>query len=170
MSQLIVLGFADDTDASAFVADVKAMERADIIGLSDLVRVVRSADGKVRVKQTGSLAGVGALSGAFWGVLIGLIFLMPWVGLVAGAAAGAVAGHFADYGISDEFVREVGETIEPGQAAVFMLVSQEVPDKVTEAMQGWSGRVTVIRTNLSPVAEKQLQEMFGPDEVHAQSA
>ena len=52
-----------------------------MITLSDAATVVRKPDGKVKVKQANSLVGVGALGGAFWGMLFGLIFFVPFFGL-----------------------------------------------------------------------------------------
>jgi uncharacterized membrane protein len=161
MSQLIVLGFQNEADADTFIGSLQQMEKEQILGLSDLVKVVRSADGKVKIKQGNNLTGVGALSGAFWGMLIGLIFFMPLLGLAVGAASGALAGHFSDYGIDDSFIKEVGEKIEPGHAAIFMLVDQATPDKVEDELSKWSGKVTVIKTNLTADAETKLKETFG---------
>jgi uncharacterized membrane protein len=163
MSQLIVLGFQDETSADQFIGKLQQMEKEQILGLSDLVKVVRTREGKTKIKQGNNLTGVGALSGAFWGMLIGFIFLMPWLGLAVGAASGALAGHFADYGISDEFIKEVGEKIQPGQAAVFMLVEESTPDKVEAELEQWSGKVTVIKTNLTADAEEKLKEAFSAD-------
>ena len=167
MSQLIVLGFQDEASADRFIGSLHQMEKEQIIGLSDLVKVVRKADGKTKIKQGNNLTGVGALSGAFWGMLIGFIFIMPFVGLAVGAAAGALAGHFADYGISDDFIKEVGDKIQPGQAAVFMLVEQSTPNKVQAELEQWAGKVTVIKTNLTADAEEKLKESFGDEPAKA---
>ena len=161
MSQLIALGFQNEADADAFMDEVVSLEKQQLLGLGDMVKVVRKDDGKVKIKQQNSLTGWGALSGAFWGLLIGFIFLNPFLGMAVGTAAGAVAGHFTDVGIDDDFIKSVGETIKPGQAGVFLLVEQETPDKVEEAMSKWAGKVTVLKTNLSADAEAQLKETFG---------
>ena len=162
MSQLIALGFQNEADADAFMGEVVGLEKAQLLGLGDMVKVVRKEDGKMKIKQTADMTGMGALSGAFWGMLIGFIFFMPFVGLAVGAAAGAVAGHFTDVGIDDDFIKSVGETIKPGQAGVFLLVQQETPDKVEDAMSKWAGKgVTVLKTNLSTDAEAKLKETFG---------
>ncbi len=170
MSQLIVLGFQNEADADQFIGTLKQMSKEQILGLSDLVKVVRTPDGKTKIKQHTSLTGMGALSGAFWGFLIGLIFFMPVIGLAAGAAAGALAGHFADYGIDDSFIKEVGEKVQPGQSALFMLVEESTPDKVAEELAKWAGKVTVIKTNLSADAETRLKETFGEESAPAEPA
>jgi uncharacterized membrane protein len=56
------------------------MQRQNLITLHDAAVVVRSQDGKVKVRQAVNLVGAGALGGAFWGMLIGLLFLAPWLG------------------------------------------------------------------------------------------
>ncbi len=169
MSQLIVLGFESEADADQFIGALHQMGKEQILGLSDLVKVVRSPDGKTKIKQQTGLTGLGAASGAFWGLLIGLIFFMPVLGMAVGAGAGALAGHFSDYGIDDSFIKEVGEKVKPGQAALFLMVEQSTPDKVAEELQNWAGKVTVIQTNLSADAEAKLKETFGEDAAPAAS-
>src|SRR5262245_52723013 len=51
-----------------------------------------------------NMTGVRALDGAFWGMLLGWLFFMPFLGMAVGAAAGAISGHFANYGIGNDFI------------------------------------------------------------------
>src|SRR5690606_21419999 len=111
------------------------------------------------IKQATDLTGMGALSGAFWGLLIGLIFFAPIFGLAIGAIAGALAGRFSDYGIDDKFIKEVAESVGPGDSAVFLLVKKMTPDKVVGAIKDYGGRV--IRTALSETEEANLRGAFG---------
>jgi len=106
--------------------------------------------------------GEGALGGAFWGMLIGLLFWMPWMGLAIGAAAGALAGKFSDIGVDDQFIKEVGQTIEPGQAALFLLVDKATPDKLIPELEQFDA--TVLQTSLSDEDEAKLRELFGAHE------
>ena len=94
MRDLIVIAFDDETGAKKLRDALIAMKKEDLIGLDDAAIVIRKQDGNVKVKQVGNLAGIGALGGAFWGLLIGFLFVMPWLGLAIGALAGAVGGHF----------------------------------------------------------------------------
>lgn len=162
MSDLIVLAFDKADGAKNFLGTLGQMQKQHIIDLEDAATVVRRDDGKVKVKQSQSLVGAGALGGAFWGLLIGLIFWMPWLGLVAGAVGGALGGKFTDIGVDDKFIKEVGNTIEPGHSAVFMLVRNATWDKVEEQ---WSKvDATVLRTSLSEEDEAKLRETFHHEE------
>jgi uncharacterized membrane protein len=59
---------------------------------------------------------VGAVSGAFWGSLIGLIFLMPLVGGAIGAASGALGGALTDVGLNDKWMKDTAAAIQPRTA------------------------------------------------------
>ncbi len=124
--------------------------------------VVRNADGNAKVKQVTSLVGAGALGGAFWGMLIGILFWMPWLGLAIGAISGAVGGKFTDIGVDDSFIKEVGETIEPGHSAIFLLVRDVTPDRVMDAIKQF--HPTVLRTSLSKEQEEKLRATFGAED------
>ena len=163
MSDLIVLAFDTETGAQEMRDTLVELQKQKIITLEDAAVVVRKQDGKVKVKQAVSLVGAGALGGAFWGLLIGLIFWMPWLGLAIGAASGALAGGLTDVGVDDKFIKQVGETIEPGHSALFLLVSQSTPDKLEEELKNI--HATVIQTSLSKEDEARLREYFGAEDV-----
>jgi uncharacterized membrane protein len=101
----------------------------------------------------------GGAFGAFWGTLIGLLFLNPLAGLFTGAAfgagAGALSGMLSDYGINDDFIRSLGETLEPGTSALFVLVRRATLDKVLPEVRPFGGKV--IRTSLSTEQEARLR-------------
>jgi uncharacterized membrane protein len=144
---------------------VKGLQKQELIKLEDAAVVVRRQDGKAKVKQASSLVGAGALGGAFWGMLIGLLFFMPWLGLAVGALSGAVAGHFTDVGIDDKFIKEVGNTIEPGQSALFLLIVQWTEDKVLSELDRFDAKV--LKTSLSAEDEEKLKDAFAAHEIEA---
>lgn len=162
MSELIVLAFKDAEGAQNALHDVAQLVKQELIVVQDAATVVREANGKPKIKQAHSLVGAGALGGAFWGMLIGLLFWMPFLGLAIGAVAGAIAGKFTDLGISDSFIKEVSETIQPGQSALFMLVDRWTEDRVVPELAKLEP--TVIKTNLSAEDEAKLKEAFGKHE------
>jgi uncharacterized membrane protein len=162
MSELIVFAFKDETGAAEMSAAIQDLQKQQLITLSDAATVIRKEDGKVKVKQANSLVGAGTLGGAFWGMLIGLLFLAPWLGLAVGAVTGALAGKFTDYGIDDKFIKDVGETVEPGHSALFLLIADWTEDKVLDELKKYDP--TVLRTSLSKEDEAKLRAAFGVHE------
>jgi uncharacterized membrane protein len=163
MSELIVLAF--DNEASAFQMRDKLLQlqKQELITLADAAIVIRDKKGKPKVKQLQSLVGAGAVGGAFWGMLIGLLFFAPWLGMVAGALGGAIGGKFTDVGVDDKFIKEVGETIEPGHAALFLLVVKATADKVLPELTSFNAKV--IKTSLTNEQEAKLREAFGASDI-----
>ena len=66
------------------------MQKQYLLEMEDAVVVTRDLNGKTQLHQPVSLTGTGALSGGFWGMLIGLLFLNPFLGFAIGAGAGAL--------------------------------------------------------------------------------
>jgi len=162
MANLIVFAFDNETEAERMRDKLVDMQKQQIITLQDAAVVIRREDGKVKVKQAQSLVGAGALGGSFWGLLIGLLFWAPWLGLAIGAATGAIAGKMSDVGVDDEFIKEVGENIEPGHSALFLLVSESTPDKVLEGLGDFNPKV--YQTSLSEEDEVNLRAAFGEED------
>ncbi len=154
MSNLIAIGYDDLATAQQVVANISKAQKAHELELDDLVIVERRGDGKVKLHQP-SMAGAGAAGGALWGGLIGLIFLMPLFGMAIGAASGAAAGALTDAGVDDKFMKELGEQLTPGSAAVIALVRRVTMDKVLEGIK-IPGHV--IQTSLDNEAEERLSE------------
>jgi uncharacterized membrane protein len=163
MAELIVVGFESPTEADRALMELARLQREYLVDLEDAVVAIRTLEGKLQLKQSVDLVSAGAASGslhgALWGSLVGLLFLNPLVGMAAGAAfgagAGALSGSLADYGINDDFMRQVGETIQPGSSALFVLVRKVQPEKVLAEVSHFRGRV--IRSSLSPEQEARLQ-------------
>jgi uncharacterized membrane protein len=165
MSELIVLAFKTKTGAQEMADDIKNLQKMQLITLEDAAIVVRNDDGKAKVKQAYNLVGAGALGGAFWGMLIGLIFFMPWLGLAVGAVTGAISGKATDIGIDDGFIKEVGNTIEPGNSALFLLVVEATTDKVMDELKKFDAEV--LKTSLSKEQEARLKEAFAAEDIEA---
>jgi len=165
VKSMIVLAFDSATGASDARDDLYRMQKEELIKLEDAAVVVRREDGHVDVKQAHSLVGAGALGGAFWGMLIGLIFLAPWLGAAVGAVSGAIGGKYSDVGIDDSFIKEVGETVDPGHSALFLLVAEVEGERVVEELSQFDP--TVLQTNLSSDDEEKLREAFAADELSA---
>jgi uncharacterized membrane protein len=116
---------------------------------------------KPSIRSLGSLTGPGQLWGGFWGVLLGLIFLVPIAGPAFGAAAGAIAGSLSDFGIEDDFIKRVRETVTPSTSGLFVLSSDTVADRLKLEMEG--PEIALIRCDLNPEHERHLRDALGEE-------
>jgi uncharacterized membrane protein len=162
LEELVALAFETEDGAERMRDRLVGLQREHLITLQDAAVVKRGMDGKVKVKQATSLVGAGAMGGGFWGMLIGLLFFAPWLGLALGAVTGALAGKFSDIGVDDKFIKEVGNTIQPGNSALFLLIAEVTPDRIYDELKDFRG-ATVIRTSLSKEQEAKLKEAFGAE-------
>jgi uncharacterized membrane protein len=155
MSELIVIGYDDKFKAEEVRLALLRMQRDYLVDLEDAVVAVKDENGKVKLNQIHHLVGSGAVSGGFWGLLIGVLFLNPLLGAAVGATAGAAVGALSDVGIDDQFMKDLGATLTPGSSALFVLIRKVTPDKVIGEVKQYGG--TVLRTSLTKEDEGTLQ-------------
>jgi uncharacterized membrane protein len=164
MSDLVVVSFKGEDTADQVLAKLQQMQKEHLIDLEDACVVVRAKNGKIHLKQAVDLIKIGALSGAAWGslfgALVGLLLLNPLVGLATGVAvgagAGALSGALTDYGIDDDFMRSMGQSIEEGSSALFILVRRVNFDKVLPELKPFGGKV--LKTSLTNDQEERLRK------------
>jgi uncharacterized membrane protein len=155
MSTLVVVGYDDLFKAEEVRLKLRKMQKDYLIDLADAVVAVKDQSGKVKLHQPVNLTAAGAVSGGFWGTLIGLLFLNPLLGMAVGATAGAVSGALTDLGIDDKFMKELAASLHPGSSVLFVLVRKATPDKVLEELAGTGGKV--LKSSLSHDDEAKLQ-------------
>jgi uncharacterized membrane protein len=131
------------------------LQRDYLIELEDAVVAVKDENGKVRLQQPINMTAAGAVSGGFWGSLIGLLFLNPLLGAAMGAGAGAISGALTDLGINDKFMKELADGLQPNTSILFLLVRKSTPDKVVPEIKQYGGKI--LQTSLSHEDEAKLQ-------------
>jgi uncharacterized membrane protein len=169
MSDLVVIGFENPQKAEEVLWRFRALRSQNLLDLDDAVVVVRDEKGEINLKQSINLthydASAGLLSGGLLGAMVGLVFLNPAAGFLIGgmigAGAGALSGSLSDYGIPDDFIRSLAETIPVNSSALFILARKVQPEKILAELPDVKGKV--LRTTLSPDQEKRLREaLAGP--------
>ena len=158
MSNLVVVGFDDESTAFTMRAELIKMQKDYLIEMEDVVVVTKDEKDKVKLHQAVNLTASGAVGGSFWGMLIGFLFLNPLAGAAIGAGAGALGGKLSDIGINDKFMKELGETFTPGTSALFVLVRKSTPDKVLDRLKGFKGKV--LQTSLTKDREDDLRKVL----------
>lgn len=173
---LIVVGFAGTRRATEVLAELQKLHDNWTLDLDDAVAAYRTDDGKLRVDQsvlpTKREAGEW---GALIGGMLGALLAAPFTGgLSVAAGSAAIAGTAATaglagaagsaddatkwkrtYGITDDFVSQVGSLIQPGSSAVFALIRATSPELVAEKFRGYGGKI--LRTSLSQRHAEEVQ-------------
>jgi len=160
MATVTVLKFSTAEGANNALTQVRDLQQKHLIKLHDAA-IVTWPQGKKSptTRQLVDLVGMGATSGMFWGMLLGLIFAVPLFGMAVGAAFGALGGSFRDYGIDDNFIKQVRSQVTEGTSALFLMTSDAVLDRAVDAMKNL--KFEIIATNLSKEQEQKLREAFG---------
>ena len=153
MGDLIFIAFPSEQKAEEVRDKVLELQKEYLIELGD---AVKDEKGRVKLNQMINLTARGALSGAFWGLLVGTLFLVPVAGVALGAASGALGGALTDIGIDDNFMKEAAQALTPGSAGLFLLINKMTTDKVLAGLEGVGG--TVMRTSLDHTNEQALRD------------
>ena len=163
MSNLVVLDFDGIHTADEVLNKLRSLQKEYLIDLEDACVVERDQGGKVHIKQAVNLVALGAttggMRGALFGTLIGILFMNPLAGMalgaIAGAGTGALSGSLADFGIRDDFIKKLSETIPTGSSALFVLFRSITEDKVLPEIEPYKPRV--LKTSLSNEQEARLR-------------
>ena len=162
MADLIAVVFPTEAKAEEVRDKLLGMQKDYLIDLGDAVIATKSDQGKVKLNQLMSTTAAGAAGGSFWGLLIGILFMNPLLGVAVGAGSGALAGALTDVGINDRFMKDLGaEDLQPGEAVLFVLVRKVTGDKVLAELKGVGGRV--LQTSLDHTREEALRKALAGD-------
>jgi uncharacterized membrane protein len=156
MSDLVAIEFPSEQKAEEVRQKLLDLQPEYLIELDDAVIAVKQASGRVKLNQLFHPAAAGAVYGSLWGVIIGLLFMVPLGGAIVGAAFGALGGAFTDVGIDDRFMKGVAKTIGSGKAVLFLLIRKMTTDKVLADLEGEGG--TVLRTSFDETKENALRK------------
>lgn len=170
MSELIVIGYPDETTAESVWHELVKLDHDYSVDLEDAAIIRRDIAGKLHITTPSHHAVAwGTLSGFFWGTLVGLLFLIPAAPLigVAGGLMGAALGAAGNLGIKDDFKERVNDLVKPGTSAVLVIARKMTMDKFMEALKPYGG--TVLQTSLTKDAEKQLMEALHGNDASTQT-
>lgn len=156
MSDLVAIVYPSEAKAEEVRQRLFKLQKEYLIKFSDAVIAVKTEAGPVKLNQLVNTTAAGAARGSFWGLLVGILFLNPLIGVALGTASGALGGALTDYGINDAFMKELSENLQPGKAALFVLIEEMTADKVLSEIRDAGG--TVLKTSLDDSKEKVLRE------------
>ena len=83
-------------------------------------------------------------------------FEIAFLGVALGAGAGALVGALTDFGIRDQFMKDLASKVKPGDAVLFLLIKSMTADKVLHEIKDAGG--TVLKTSLDEKKEQHLRD------------
>ena len=112
---------------------VKDLHSAGAVGSYDAAVVTKDDQGKVHVNKDEMATRHGAWGGAAAGAAVGLFFPPAIIGTaIVGAAVGGISGHLWR-GMSRADVKELGEVLDAGQAALVVVGESNVEQALDKA-------------------------------------
>ena len=125
--------YPDEAAARDDYGVVKDLHAAGAVGTYDAAVVTKDGSGKVHVNKDEMATRHGAWGGAAAGAVVGILFPPSLIaGAAVGAAAGGVGGHLWR-GMSRADVKEFGDVIDDGQAALVIVGESKVEQAVEKA-------------------------------------
>jgi uncharacterized membrane protein len=151
MDALSIWRYGSADRAETALRDLERLQHRRRVAIDDSAVVSWAAGAhRPRAYQAGTVEGTG-LSGAFWGLVFSLAFLLPSSG--TGEVVAAV-------GLSDGFLRDLRTRIVPGTSALFVL-TREGHDGLRAALAGPDAELIV--RPLAPEHAAALRRAFVVD-------
>ena len=155
MSNLVAIAYDDVDQAQQVTQKLGELMKEHSIELEDAVIVEHRANGKIKLHQP-SMAGLGRCQRRALGWPDRTDLLHAAARRGDRRRSGGAAGALSDHGIDDDFMKELGDKLPEGGAAVFVLVREATADKVVPEISKFGGHV--IQSSLSNEQETALQE------------
>jgi uncharacterized membrane protein len=131
--RLVVVSCSSLAATDEALAELRKLEIED----RDAVVVSRTERGRIELRQTHQVAaGEGVVAGGTVGFIAGMLLGGPIGGALLGMLGGGAWGA-RDTGVPDARVRELGESLQPGQALLCVLVGPAEVDAVREALSSY---------------------------------
>ena len=125
--------YENELDARGDYEIVKGLHAIGAVGTYDAAVITKDDEGKVHVNKDETTTRHGAWGGAAAGALVGILFPPSIIAsALVGAAVGGVGGHLWK-GMSRADVKEFGELIDAGQAALVIVGETTVEEYVERA-------------------------------------
>jgi uncharacterized membrane protein len=168
MADLVVIGYPDEATAEKAYEVVGQLEHDLVMQVAGAAVVAKDAEGKAKMETKTGVIGAGALLGGYFGLLFGILFLIPVGGLLFGGILGALMGTLTNWGINDEFRQRAQDVVKPGTAALVLFVEKWTEDKALAALAPLGGEV--LKTSLSEEATKEINAVLEADQAAGSSA
>ena len=180
MRELIVVGFHGKHRASVVLGQLQSMGQDWVTEVADAVAAYGMDDGRLRLDRSIDLTPrEKGWAGGLLGALVAALLVAPFTAgasaaaatgaisasALAGGALGGAAGASEDerwkeqHGITNDFLKQVGGMIQPGDSAVFALITRGDPQGIAERFRGYGGTVLKMDSNFIPQRSSRRDDL-----------
>jgi len=126
--------YGDFTDALADYENLLDLHALKLVGTYDAALIRKDAEGKVHVEKHEKPTQHGAWGGLAVGAAVGVLFPPSVLASAAvGGLAGGLGGHFKK-GMSRSDMKELGEELERGNAALIVIGESRLEEQLDKAL------------------------------------
>jgi uncharacterized membrane protein len=144
MEELVIVCFDDKYKAEEALLGLLKLEQKSLLALDDAAIVVKSAEGKIRVKAYHDLTEpVPELGNELWGGIISSVIFHRELKIAQGT-------------FDPDFLTKVEESLKPGSSALFVLLRSAESEIVLKALSDVEGEI--LRAPLSESAPSKLRD------------
>ncbi len=162
--ELMASVYTDEDGARTILDTLERMHRASNITLADATMVTKDAGGKLHIKETREVTtGKGARRGAIITGVLGLIYPPGLIASVlVGGVVGGAWGKLRDTGIKTGAMKDLGSSLEPGNAAVLALAEPQFVEPIMRAMEAYQAKF--LRHGFSAEEAAQIEDAAAADD------
>jgi len=159
MNELIVVIFDDDLRADEILLALVREHRAGELAIEDAAVAVKSTRGRLEIRQTTRIpVGRRDVANGWWGLLISLLIGGPVGRTHYGVGFDGLYGRLGTVGIDDAFCHELSESVEPGNSALFALVSYQHVARTVRRLRRFDG--CLMHTRLPESGARAIREVL----------
>ena len=155
MATIIAIGYPSEATAALAADEIRALSADLPIEPDAIAEVVRDKEGAFHVTTNHDTVTTGPTYGMFWGLLFGVLFFVPVLGLTVGSGLRALMDGIEKYDVDPAFQQKVRDMLQPGTSALFLVVENVSSDSVVTGLVRFMG--TVLTSPLSGRAYDELQ-------------
>jgi uncharacterized membrane protein len=141
MYDLVVVAYGGTYKAKEVRTELLQMQKEYLSEIEDAVVVDKLNDGNMLIDHMTPLSVGKSLGDTFLGNLISFIFHKPEPGDAVEHVPGSIKGALQDVGVTDSFMKELAESLRPGQSALFVMICPGNAGKVLEKLSETGGKV-----------------------------
>jgi uncharacterized membrane protein len=169
MSQLVAMLFDDPYKAEDARTQLHRMGNKGLLDIDETAIIVKSMEGAIRVSQDANVLNEQQKVCQLIGLVIGAVTgTFPFI--FSPAIAGRLVGRLTDYGITNEFIRDVRSGLNPDTSCLILFGRSDETRRKKALARLAILEPRVVQIDLQPQVEQELNSALAEEEVRSARA